>query len=365
MHTYNMPYVKTSDAVKEFTSFLPTRSSRKLRMFHYERGLDHVPRCEFTGEECWFSNSGYHGVNRYIFESLVCHDLQINIPLLRYMNLLRAGADPAELIALRDSHYFHKVRNFFNKCSTVEDFLDKLTQEGFNEKSAKDLIGDLRFNSWSSIKGFIDRYYATTNGAKNNHARFYEIRGFTQEEAKKKVSAAANTWEKVKHKIEDKEWHENWCESRRAGLLAQSGRSSKQESELFERLSSSFEVRSHVTVSLRNVNLECKSSVKNKSRAYVDISLQDVIIEYNGSYWHHDFVTYPNLFSINEYQKEIAKLKCIHIASGKRVFVVWESDLKTLKIDTVLDMIKSFILSSESLFGSTREIDAPIFESLK
>ena len=76
-------------------------------------------------------------------------------------------------------------------------------------------------------------------------------------------------------------------------------------------------------------------------------------------------MTYPNLFSIDDYQKEIAKLKCIHIASGKRVFVVWESDLKTLKIDAVLDMIKSFILSSKSSFGSTRKIDAPIFESLK
>lgn len=360
-----MPYEKTPEDVKKFTSFLPAHTSRRIRMYHYENLLGYVPKCEFTGENCWFSNSGYHGVNRFLFENLIKHDLQIKFIPLRYMNLLRGGGSPEELIRLRDNRFFHKVRKDFSNCSSSEDIFERLVEDGFNEKSAREIINDLDFNLWSKLKEFIDRYYSLTSGVKNNHSRFYEIRGMSHHEAVNRLHDAMNTWEKIKYKTNDRVWYEKWCESRRAGLLAQSGRSSKHEIELFDKLSCNFNVRSHTLVSLKDIDLECRGLVKNKFRCYPDISLEDVIIEFHGSYWHHDFVEYPARFTSEEYLKEISKLKCIQAASGKRVFVVWESDFKKLKIDAIMTMIKEFITNPESNFGSTRELDYPIFESLQ
>jgi hypothetical protein len=359
-----MPYEKTSDEVRYFTRHLPANATRKVRIYHYLNRLEKIPKCEFTGEDCWFSNSGYHGVNRYLFENLVAYDSSIKVEPLKYINLLRSGASPDELIRLREEKYFHKFRKAFSSCHTVEDVIERLRSDGFSEKSISELVYNLDFSEWAKIKSFIDRYYALTNGVKNNHARFYEIRGHSSHEAKLMLGEAMNTWEKFKHKAEDQIWYEMWCQSRSAGLLAQAGRSSKHEIALVESLSKKFRVKSHISISLKDVELDCRKFLKNKSRCYPDITFEDIIVEFHGSYWHHDFVAYPSQFTREDYVNEIVKLKCIQAASGKRVFVVWESDMKKLTLKVIVDMIEKFVAESSKIFGSTRISDIEIFHEL-
>jgi hypothetical protein len=359
-----MPYEKTPADVMHFTRFLPSDATRKVRMYHYENNLEYIPKCEFTGDNCWFSNSGYHGVNQFLFENLVRYDSHIKVQPLKYMSLLRSGASPDELIRLRDEKYFHKFRKVFSLCSTVKEIADKLRNDGFSDDAIITTIYDLDLSDWSKTKSFIDRYYALTNGVKNNHARFYEIRGHSYQESRAMLGESMNTWEKIKHKVKDEAWYEMWCKSRSAGLLAQAGRSSKNEATLFECLSKKFKAKSHVSISLVDVNLECRKLLKNKRRCYPDISFEDVIVEFHGSYWHHDFVTYPNNFTRDEYVLEIIKLKCVQSASGKRVFVVWEPDMKKMTLDVVVDMIEKFAANSGEEFGSTRSLDIEIFRKL-
>jgi hypothetical protein len=359
-----MPYVKTDKEIKDYTSFLPKGTPRKIRLYHFIHKIDHIPKCEFTGENCYFAHRGYCGVNKFLFVELLQYDNQITVEPFKYLQLLRAGAPPEELIQIRNSRYFFKIREKFRQCSNVDDFFNRLLSFGFLESSARNVIGDLDFNQWDSIKRFVDRYYELTKNIKNNDVRFYEIRGFSAEESKQKVYDFANTWEKIKHRCSDTEWYESWCDSRRIGLESQGGRASFGEAALRDLLSIDFDVKTQTVIRLKNVDINFRNQIRNKQRFHADISFKDIIVEFNGSYWHCDYLKYPSQFSYDDYVKEIAKLKCMQIASKKRVFVVWEYDLHKTSYDEVVLNIKKFALESEKKFGSTREIDYRIYESL-
>lgn len=358
-----MPYVKTDSAVQEYTQFLPPGTPRKVRLYHFKHKLDHIPKCEFTGEDCWFSHTGYHGVNRYLFENLVQHDSHIKVEPIKYLNLLRAGAQPSELIALKNSKYFHKFRTDFDGCSTIEDFESRLDVMGFLQQSRQELLRDLRFDLWTSIREFIDRYYEVTKGIKNNHIKYYQVRGHSLQESTNLRHDVLSSWAKSleSKKTSDPLWYEMWCESRRRGLEAQAGRPSRLENDLFEALKLRHDVRTQQTIRLSKIDVQWRDLVKNALRCYVDMLVDGVFVEVNGSYWHHDEVKYPNMFSHGQYMSEIAKLKYIHLVTSQRVFVVWEYDV--LSIEDIVTKIEQFIASSDE-FGSTRQFDREIYEAL-
>ncbi len=360
-----MPYEKTSKEVKDFTSFLPKNAPRKIRYYHFLHNLDHIPRCEFTGENAWFTCKGYQGTNKLIWMELVRHDQQITFKPLQYRNLLRAGAQVHELIALRDQKYFHKIRDDFRECADQEAIFARLQQMGFLPVRAKEILSDIDWNSWQGIQHFVEKYYSLTVNIKNNHIEYYTYRGYNTESANDFRYKLCNTWEKIKSELRnDKTRYAHWVMSRRRGLLAQ-GRISKKEDQLAKALSDHYSIKTQLCVDISDVKKPCRSLVKNRQMCYVDIVLNDqVFLEFNGMYWHHDAIAKPDRYDLRNYTAQIARLKCIQAASRMRVFVVWENDLLEQGLENIIKRIRIFADSSVALFGSSREIDYRIYESL-
>lgn len=296
---------------------------------------------------------------------LVRYDQQITFKPLQYRNLLRVGAQVDELIALRDQKYFHKIRDDFRECADQEAIFARLQQMGFLSIRAKEILNDIDWSSWQGIQRFVEKYYSLTVGIKNNHIEYYTYRGYDAENANELRYKLCNTWEKIKDEMRnDKSRYAHWVASRRQGLLAQ-GRISKNEKKLAKALSEHYSITTQSCIDIDNVKEPCRSLVVNRQKCYVDIVLNDqVLLEFNGTYWHHDVIAKPNRYSMSNYTAQIARLKCIQVASGMRVFVVWENDLLVQGFEKIIEFIRMFVDTSDALFGSSREIDHRVYASI-
>lgn len=138
-----MPYVKTSKEVIKYTSFLEKKSSRKLRMYHWNNKLNYIPKCIVTKQNAYFAYNGYTEVCK----TLVRYDKQIHTKPFKWLNLLKAGACPDELALLKNNKYLHKIRDKFNHCNDLNDFRQRLILMKFKEGIIHELLNDLDFSN--------------------------------------------------------------------------------------------------------------------------------------------------------------------------------------------------------------------------
>jgi hypothetical protein len=344
-----------------YTDFLPPTATKAQRRYHYRNQLTFIPKCEFTGEDCAFTYKGYSKVSK-LYQNLICHDSNIKVSMLKFYNLLKIGAPFEQLAQLKKEKYFHKVREDFRLCDSIEDIKNRFIEMGFKDHVIPNLIGNLDQNNWSTIKSFIERYYYTTDNVKNLHFAWYTIRGYTSEEAEARLYEQHNAWDRIKEELHnDPEKYEKWVATRMNGLLAQGGRPSKFEAQLKEEFKKNHNVETQSIVHFSKIDSKYHDKIKNKCRYMLDMIIDDIIVEYNGSFWHHDYIKMLKHFTYEDYLPEIIKFKHLNQITGRRVFVLWERDIKNI-FDAV-ELIESFLKTNE-IFGSSRNIDIEIFKAI-
>ena len=358
-----MPYVSTSKEALKYTAFLGSKASRKLRMYHWNNKIDHIPKCIITNKDAHFSYIGYSSVCKELFIGLVQYDKQINVVPFRWCNLLYSGAPADELIEIKKNKYFHKIRDTFNECKTKSDFEKQLLKMDFKQHVVSALIENLNFSNWNSIKEFVSNFYKLTKGFKNNTKEYYINRGYSEIEAKDKIYQLCNYWEKFKYKLDNDPLRKQaWIKSRMHGLKKNRSKS-KFEIKLCEALlNASYDVNTNYEINFYSIPPEY-NAITNKARFRCDFLVNNThIIEYNRSYWHKDIFVKRHNFSINQYLAEIQKAKFLRYLTFKKIILLWECDIKN-DINLAIDIIHKSI-QNKSIFNSSRKIDYNLYKFL-
>lgn len=107
----------------------------------------------------------------------------------------------------------------------------------------------------------------------------------------------------------------------------------------------------------------------NQNNFIHDFYINNIIIEYNGAFWHHD-IYFDSRFTLDEYKKEILKAKyCIDYPRKNmpNFIIIWESDFKN-NLNDIINFIKNALLLLEdihSTFISSRQNDIILFDQLQ
>lgn len=219
-------------------------------------------------------------------------------------------------------------RNWFlkNNKETFKKSNEKRKKERYQIKCSYNLCN----NTISVLKRFIDkkinRYCSKicSGNAKSDFMKANPTCKFLSEETKRKIEKTTFKKYGVKNGYE----------------LAKHVTSSKPQLEIFNILKNKL-----------NNNILKNHRVYLNNKFYIaDIIVPDknIIIEFNGSFWHCDpFIYSPNYFNKkkNLFSKEIWEYdaKKIHnlSKSGFKILIVWEDDFKMRKENTINRLIKS------------------------
>jgi len=265
------------------------------------------------------------------------------------------GISESTLIAWKSDKFLHRLRKKMTGCKTIDDVRLKLLSDGFQEHAIDVLVTPLRHDDEDPALAI--KCLNNSLSHKNNTLEYYLVRGSTQSEARQSVYDQCNSWAKIKECVlSNPDKYAAYCESRLPGLRA-NNRISKFESELVEKLRPEFDIQTQVMIRIPDVEFEIAGAQK---RPLVDVVIDDsVIVEYNGSYWHSDFIKYDQ-FTRPEYEAQIARLALLSHVTKKTIVVLWEHDLKS--VDDAIQFINEHIDTARQ-FTSTRDIDDEIFRS--
>lgn len=277
---------------------------------------------------------------------------------------------------LKDRKFFRRAKLTFSKSDSLskELFFEDLRRDSFEDSLIEDLYKKAASDNIDIFLGFISEF----NEIKKHSAskiEFWLKRGWSPEEARKKLNEfLMRGTNSVQARREIDLNYDSWFrKTRSAGGIAStknrqknSDFSSNREKEIVELLIS----RGHKSIHndfWSPIHDSEILQIYNKRNFLHDILLDDkYIIEINGSYWHKDYIAFPDKFTKEEYIFEFKKAyNCLALVKRQTRFqyiTVWEKDFA--KSEDIVDFIESCLLQSQRYF-SNRDNDIRMYEAHK
>lgn len=262
----------------------------------------------------------------------------------------------------RYSDMFKGDKNPNAKCNTTEEYRKLISPFS---KSFKKYEGMTDEDKEKQIREYLQ---CDRDDRNTNQVKYWIKKGYSEEEAKQKVSERQNTFtlEKCIAKYGDEEGtrrynerQKNWSakieEQYQQGLFSKIPHSqnsniySKFEKDIVDSIIESLDIDINdiycyktSQFRLENTNEDCK----NKIFSY-DLTIGNKIIEFNGDFWHmnpdmydSDYVhPYSNLSAEEKWEIDEIKLKCA-FQNGYEVLTIWEQEYNENKEDTIQKCIK-------------------------
>ena len=265
------------------------------------------------------------------------------------------------------SKYYQKARLYFPCFNKI---FDELIRNDFDELYAKELVNDINNNTTlDTIDKFIKTIYSIKI-YKNTELNYFIKRGhsFVESERKLNIFFKAGSASTNNKRENDFVYNHEFLLSRKPGAFASSianrlNNSSKMELDIKDLLIKN----GHTNSSYHTPIIFKKYKYKHDKLNFChDMYIDDkLIIEYNGRYWHKDFL-HINKFSKNDYMQEIEKaynvIDCLN--RNKKYLILWEGDLDGT--DAYMKFVEEVLLDdSGELFFSTRTYDVELYTQYK
>lgn len=346
------------DSIKYYTNHIPDKHihlDREIhqRFLHIEKDILEVPMCKYTGDICDFTKQGYSGL------SIRAKTLETRLNLAKYakwitLDFLCSGIefDKIEYL-MKDTgskNMLFKFRqsfrsNIFNSLYIRET----LIENGFNNVISEEKANTI--HNGKTLLDFIDWFNYSTS-FHNTDKDYWIHRGWDRETADNRMK---EFYIKGMNSINAKRllcpvYDSKFRDSRLNGLKSNRNKSKLQLSIIESFKQNNLTVKEDISIKLNTANFPNK-------RFLIDCEINNCLIEINGSYWHNDI--FINFTSFSDYVREIIKAQDIINSTGKKYFIIWEYDLKTLSIENIADMIKN--LDPNRRFFSTRYFDEQLF----
>lgn len=319
--------------------------------------LDDIPKCPFSSENQYFNGIEYVGVSKNYF-NYIKHDKNLNARWLSWNHLFNIGLTLLEAKKLKEEKDLQYVRlkfsfNSYNK----KMFKEVLINDGFLENKIKEILQFDYYNKIELINFIknIKKIYST----KNNTLQYYLNRGYDLNQSEKLLKDFFNTWEKFNKSVhKDSERYKKWKESRTIGLNKTRGsKRSKFEKKIYEELKDKFDINLKFCTKI-------ESPLFSKSKFKHDFLFNNqLIIEYNGTYWHKDLFTDKRFNDIELYKLELYRAKLSIKYNNLKYLILWEGDINN-DINIVEKIISDSLNNNEKKFFSSRDIDYQLYDKL-
>jgi dCMP deaminase len=310
-----------------------------------------------------------HGINidsekeLKMFRHLLVRDSSLKSKWLSWYNLVKAGLSIQEAFKCVHTKKYQRLRLVFLSVpdnASIPDLIEVLVEKrGFKREAAVKLLGALDLTSIESINAVQDKLLKAFS-YKNNELEHYTVRGFSRVEGKEKIKELCTSADSILEKRNSDIKYDEWYRSTRvpggiAGSLSNRKRSIF-ESKLIE-----------ILESLGYVSTSYITPVFSSDRKFFlhDAYVENCIIEYNGGYWHRDFLKFKK-FLKEDYLEEIKKAKfCIDYKRANRpnFILIWEGDFDN-EIEAAQFVISCLYKKKNSTFFSSREIDLELYEEI-
>lgn len=339
--------------LEKFTSTLPKNTSFQVRRYCFLNDLTEIPKCKFSDNLCvYFKRT--HSFSKYSQEYLdiIKYDKKTRNKWLSWESLFSAGI-PLDLAKERlKSKYYHKCRLSLNfEISNKEEALQYLIDDNFERSYAKLLIDECDPSNYLSIDSFLEKINFVKS-FRNIKLEYYTSRGHPVVDAKKMIKLFFSKGsESIKMKRKSSaDYDYKFCQSRKHGLIANT-RNSKVEINIINSL---LEKGYDVSTKLRTtVDKYCEfKQITNRNFFIHDIYLPEynLIIEYNGVYWHKDM------------DVEIKKAHHCMSTHKCKYAIIWEDSFKN--VDDIIEFIEHTI-NSNAGFNSTHPEDVITFSKYR
>lgn len=305
------------------------------------KNLDDVPSCPIVPtEEVLFLKHlrQFAPVGKTAWQ-LVKHDTNIKTHWLKWLHLLQVGLSLQEALQLHRGKKLHFIREYLSSTVSLVDVQQRLISDQFTVERAQELVSELDFNSFSSIRLFSDTL-AQIKATKNVELAYFTARGHSTPVARLLLreffkAGSLATKKKVDNDAEYAAWFRG---TRLPGLHAQQ-RASVMELAIGEEL-----LRRGLTVEKRTTHITSRSRLAQQhDRSWFChdffVPQLNMIIEYNGKYWHSDR------------DFELQKAAYVLSVTGCRYTLLWEEAFQS-----AADYV-DWLLNSSEAFSSTDPTD--------
>lgn len=329
--------------------------------------MSKIPKCPYSKKNQYYltHKNQYCGYSKEYFK-FIRHDSSLKAKWLSWKVLFDSGLSLKQGEILFKNKYFQKIRlRMCFKTFNTKKFINFLiNKKDFEKSKANKLINNIDITNFQSIKEFVENYYKITS-YKNHDINYYLKRGYSLEKSKKKILhffQAGNRSTELK-RLNSKIYNDWYKTTRMPG--ARKLKQYPQNQSKFEK--KILRVLKYFKINNIAFHTPCKEIEENKHSYNHDFFLKDynLIIEYNGSYWHKDAIA-DKRFNINEYMREIIKAK--HVINYKRktkvrYLILWEYDIQN-NLRKAIKIIKKVALckNKNKKFFSERKIDNIMFK---
>ncbi|MFW6281449.1 MAG: deaminase [bacterium] len=358
---------KNSHLWNDVYKVLPKDLSYQQYKYHIINGIYNIPKCKYTGDNCYFLNynGSYAPTNKYYYLNYIVLDTKVKVEWLKYEYLFDIGI--SEEFVRKNDYKIKRIRTFLstNKVYNKSELINYLLNDNFTTEKAHELYKSVKIDDPELLKSFINEFHEIKT-IKNHELEYWVKRGHNIKSAKNKIDYFFQKGTKsIKQKRKNPTYDEWFKLTRKNGgshSHIQNKKNkilgSKIENEILYSLSEKgYTINKRFFSPCNNVEL---SQLYNKRNFIHDALINDkYIFEYNGGYWHKDYLTF-NRFTKEEYLFEIKKAyNCLNEVNRKNnlnYIVVWENDFNS--VSDIVSYIEYVIsLDEENEFYSSREID--------
>ena len=352
----NKKLTHNSPLRKLLYEYVPFCSSFNETVYCYLNNIYEIPKCPFSNNLQYF-NKKYVGCSLPYYK-YIKHDTHVKCLWLSWNNLFYKGLDLPTAEYLLKSKKLQKIRGLFKEVIEYneEQISNILSSLGYQENVIQTLL-KYDFTSITEIVSFIE-YFLKLHSVKNNTIEYFLNKGFNNETSTKKLQNVFNTWIKFNKKVDkNSERYSKWLESRKPGLnKTRNSLRSKFEKKIYESLKSDYDIDLKFYT---KINSEYFSKSKFKHDFFIN---KNLIVEYNGTYWHNDLFSDKRFNDISLYKLEIIRAKLSIELHNVKYLILWEADINgdMNKVKQLID----FALNNEDDFYSSREIDKIFYNEI-
>ena len=321
-----------------------------------------IKKCKFSGKKSFFNGKTYLDFNEEYFK-YIKFDNHIKVAWLKWKKLFEIGLTLEDAEKKIKDKFYQNVRLYFAGCELKEDnFINFLVNNDFTYKKAIELYKLASFGQIEIFDKFVIEFSDIITNH-NNSTYYWLKRGWTNDEAVQKIKDFSRRGQETIKVRRKNEMYDTWYKNTRkngSNAVRNVITTSKIELKIIEYLKKeNFNVEKYYSPC---VNIELRQ-IHNKKNFVHDLFVDNCIIEYNGTYWHKDFINIDR-FTKNEYMYEIKKaFNCLYEVNRKNCpnyILLWENDFKNA--EDIVTFLKDIIsLKTHSTFYSSREIDYTFF----
>ena len=303
------------------------------------------------------------------FYAFTKYDNRILSKWLTWKRFFELGLSLDEAKVFLKTKYLQKIRTYFSKFHYINEneFICYLTNMKFSNDKAYELYQLASSNNLEHVLYFISEFYRIIEH-RNHTLEFFLNRGWSHAESRLKLKEfflLGSTSSKKKRKksmLEDLKYRQ----SRSNGGIASNIKNGSCGTSKFENiLKDALLQKNYIIDKFYSPVVDFYLKLNKRNFIHDFIINNELIVEYNGTYWHKDAITSPTKFTENEYLYEFKKaVNCLHLVKRKnklKYLILWEDDIKN-NINTAIYLIdKALNDRSGTQFFSSRSCDTAYY----